>query len=112
MLYEVITLYGGTTTIIDFVTPARGQSLVEALQIRKEEAKNSLVDYKFHVSPVEWTQNTKNEIIHCIEKEGVRSFKVYMAYNVITSYSIHYTKLYEPNPLSALQKEPETNQKP
>lgn len=73
-------LYSGTTTVVDFVTPKRGQSIVEALHLRKEEAKNSLVDYKFHVSPVEWTSNTKNEILHCIKNEGVSSFKVYMAY--------------------------------
>jgi len=32
-------LYGGTTTIIDFVTPKKGQLLAEAIELRKEEAK-------------------------------------------------------------------------
>lgn len=32
------------------------------------------------ISPVEWTNKTEQEIIHCIQNEGVRSFKVYMAY--------------------------------
>ena len=73
-------LSGGTTTIIDFVTPKRGQSIVEAYNLRKEEAKNCLVDFKFHVSPVEWIQNTEKEILYCTEKVGVKSFKVYMAY--------------------------------
>ncbi len=72
-------LYGGTTSIIDFVTPQKGQSLVEAFENRNYEAQNCLVDYKFHVSPIEWTVNTKADIHGCV-KLGVNSFKVYMAY--------------------------------
>ena len=61
-------LYGGTTALIDFVTPRRGQTLAEALSLRKAEAKSSLTDYSFHVSPVEWTNNTEQEIINCIDE--------------------------------------------
>lgn len=73
------TLFGETTTLLDFVTPKKGQSLIEALIERKAEAKNSLCDYSFHVSPVEWTNTTEQEIKDCI-KTGITSFKVYMAY--------------------------------
>ncbi len=72
-------LYGGTTTMIDFVTPVRGESLTSALEKRKKEAEVSLADYAFHVSPVEWRKTTGDEIRKCI-KLGVTSFKVYMAY--------------------------------
>lgn len=72
-------LLGGTTTLIDFVTPNKGQSLIDALIDRKREADNSFCDYSFHVSPVEWAQNTEQEIKDCIES-GITSFKVYMAY--------------------------------
>ena len=72
-------LFGGTTTLLDFVTPRKGQSLTEALTLRIEEAKNSHCDYSFHVSPIEWTENTEQEINECI-KAGITSFKVYMAY--------------------------------
>jgi len=72
-------LFGGTTTLLDFVTPNKGQSLTDALRQRKKEAKNSLVDFSFHVSPIEWQNTTEQEIKECI-KEGVTSFKVYMAY--------------------------------
>jgi dihydropyrimidinase len=72
-------LFGGTTTIIDFVTPSRGESLPAALEKRKREAEVSLADYAFHVSPVEWCKTTCDEIRECI-KMGVTSFKVYMAY--------------------------------
>ncbi len=72
-------LFGGTTTLIDFVTPQKGQTLIDALNQRKTEAENSICDYSFHVSPVEWTKNTEQEITDCI-KAGITSFKVYMAY--------------------------------
>jgi dihydropyrimidinase len=72
-------LYGGTTTLLDFVTPNKGQSLTDALRQRKEEAKNSMIDFSFHVSPVEWRNTIEQEIKDCI-REGVKSFKVYMAY--------------------------------
>lgn len=72
-------LYGGTTTIIDFVTPQKGQSLPDALIKRKKEAQNSLIDYSFHVSPIEWHNHTEKEIKE-IKNEGITSFKTYMAY--------------------------------
>ena len=72
-------LSGATTTIIDFVTPARGESLPHALEKRMLEAEKSLTDYAFHVSPVEWRNSTPDEIRECI-RMGVTSFKVYMAY--------------------------------
>ncbi len=72
-------LLGGTTTLIDFVTPHKGQSLIDALIQRNSEVKNCYCDYSFHVSPIEWTKNTEEEIKDCIES-GITSFKVYMAY--------------------------------
>ncbi|HPQ33293.1 MAG TPA: dihydropyrimidinase [Tenuifilaceae bacterium] len=83
-------LRGGTTTLIDFVTPNRGQSLVDALNIRIEEAKNSVIDYTFHVSPVEWRETTEQEIRECV-KLGFPSFKVYMAYK--SSVGLNYDVL-------------------
>ena len=72
-------LAGGTTTLLDFVTPQKKQSLIDAFIDRKEEANNSFCDYSFHVSPIELTKNTEQEIKDCIEA-GITSFKVYMAY--------------------------------
>ena len=73
-------LAGGTTTLIDFVTPHRGEPLKEALEKRKAEAASCLTDYAFHMSPVEWRQHLPEEIKACITEEGIPSFKVYMAY--------------------------------
>lgn len=72
-------LCGGTTTIIDFVTPKKGQSLTKAIDLRKKEAKDCLTNHSFHVSPIEWRDSMGDEIKNCI-KNGFGSFKVYMAY--------------------------------
>lgn len=73
-------LHGGTTTIIDFVTPKKGQSLKKALELRKAESSDCLTDYSFHVSPIEWNAGMEQEILDCLGKENLRSFKVYLAY--------------------------------
>jgi dihydropyrimidinase len=72
-------LMGGTTTLIDFVTPGKEENLCQALAKRKDEAGNCLTDYTFHVSPVAWRKSLPEEIRECI-KSGTPSFKVYMAY--------------------------------
>lgn len=76
---SIAALFGGTTTLLDFVTPIKGQSLIEALNQRKLEAESSFADYSFHVSPIDWHQNIETEIAECISL-GVKSFKVYLAY--------------------------------
>ena len=73
-------LFGGTTTLIDFVTPLKGESLLDALNKRKAEAANCFTDYSFHVSPVEWRSSMPREIKACLVNDGITSFKVYMAY--------------------------------
>lgn len=71
---------GGVTTIIDFVTPSKGQSFLEALEKRKAEAKKSLIDYSFHMSPTWWDESCENEFSKCVHEQGINSFKVYLAY--------------------------------
>lgn len=83
---SIAALYGGTSTLIDFVTPSKGQSLVEALEVRKAEASKSLADYSFHVSPIEWRSSMEEEIAECI-KRGITSFKIYMAYKGVVGLS-------------------------
>lgn len=78
-------LAGGTTTVIDFVTPDnRKESLLLALQKRKKEAENSICNYAFHISPLRWNKQVAIEMEKCVKEEGITSFKTYMAYkNVI-----------------------------
>ena len=73
-------LSGGTTSIIDFVTPRRGQSLIEALNMRKIEASQSLCNWKLHLGISEWNTTVKEELLYCIRHEGITSVKAYLAY--------------------------------
>ncbi len=84
---------GGTTSFIDFVTPSKGESLIKALNERKAVAANSLADYSFHMGITWWNVSLKSEIKQCIEKEGIISFKTYLAYK--GSIGISYDELFE-----------------
>jgi dihydropyrimidinase len=71
---------GGTTTIIDFVIPARGQSLLEALRDWRERARKAVADYSFHMAVTGWGDATADEMRAVVEEHGITSFKVFMAY--------------------------------
>ena len=73
-------LAGGTTSIIDFVTPKRGQSFIKAYEERDALARKSLIDYKFHVSPTWWGDKSAYEMEFLKREKDVHSFKCYMAY--------------------------------
>jgi dihydropyrimidinase len=76
---SIAALFGGTTTIIDFVTPRKKQNLIEAFKERLKEAENILTDFSFHISPVDLHSGIQDEIKELIDR-GITSFKVYMAY--------------------------------
>ena len=71
---------GGTTCIIDFVIPNRGDSLLEALAGWREKAKKAVADYTFHMAVTGWGDKTAAEMRQVVEQEGITSFKVFMAY--------------------------------
>ena len=74
-------LYGGTTMVIDFVLQTQGKSLASALQEwRGRSDGNCLGDYSFHIAVTDFNEHTKAEIRDLIEKEGITSFKTFMAY--------------------------------
>lgn len=74
-------LFGGTTTVIDFVLQKQGHSLHEALAEWNKRARGTAVgDYSFHMAVTDYNENTKQEIREMIEKEGITSFKTFMAY--------------------------------
>ncbi len=73
-------LAGGTTSVIDFVTPEHGQDLVTALRARRAEADHHvLCDYGLHMSIVEWRDSIPEEMARSAEL-GAPSFKTYLAY--------------------------------
>jgi dihydropyrimidinase len=73
-------LAGGTTTIMDFVTPRRGESLLTALADRKVVARKALCDYGFHMSVTSWDKKRCRELETCRREEGITSVKAYLAY--------------------------------
>lgn len=74
-------LFGGTTTVIDFVLQKQGNSLKEALVEWQSRADGTAVsDYSFHVAVTDFTEKTKAEIQGMIDNEGITSFKTFMAY--------------------------------
>ena len=73
-------LAGGTTTILDFVTPGRGESLLAALASRKAAARKSLCDYGLHMSVTSIDGGLGAELDSCRRHEGIVSLKTYLAY--------------------------------
>ncbi len=74
-------LLGGTTTVIDFATQYRGESLKEAFAhwLLKAKGKASC-DYSFHMAISDWNDSVCDEILDLIDM-GVTSFKLYMTYD-------------------------------
>ena len=75
---------GGTTTIVDFALHQRGNSLANALATwEKKAAGKASIDYAFHLTIADGRPETLEEIPVMIEREGVNSFKCFMAYKHI-----------------------------
>ena len=74
-------LFGGTTTVIDFILQTQGKSLHSALGEWSGRARNNAVgDYSFHMAVTDFNDETKLEIEQLVENEGITSFKMFMAY--------------------------------
>lgn len=74
-------LFGGTTMVIDFILQKQGNSLQAALDEWRSRSDNNCVgDYSFHMAVTDFNDNTKPEIQKMIEREGIVSFKTFMAY--------------------------------
>lgn len=74
-------LYGGTTTVIDFILQKQGHSLRSALEEWQQRAGgNAVGDYSFHMAVTDFNDQTQKEIKNLIVQEGITSFKTFMAY--------------------------------
>jgi len=72
---------GGTTTILDFATQFKGETLHEGLKNWHKKAQGQCyADYGFHMAITDWHDSIAREMVELIEQEGVSSFKLYMAY--------------------------------
>ena len=74
-------LHGGTTMVIDFILQTQGKSLYDALGTWQEKSKGKAYgDYGYHMAVTDYNKDTKKEIRQMVEKEGITSFKTFMAY--------------------------------
>ena len=73
-------LAGGTTSIIDFVIPQPGQSLLEAFETWQGWAEKAATDFAFHVAITWWDDSVREEMGTLVRDHGVNSFKHFMAY--------------------------------
>lgn len=74
-------ILGGTTFVIDYASQDKGgHTLKEGLDKWHKKADDKCsCDYSFHMSIVEWNEETQREIQDMIN-EGITSFKLYMTY--------------------------------
>src|SRR5512140_805958 len=76
----IAAAFGGSTTVIDFPTQQRGQTLHEAVDTWMGKAEGrSVIDYGFHVICTDLPDERLAEMRQLIA-EGIPSFKLLMAY--------------------------------
>lgn len=74
-------LFGGTTTVIDFILQTQGDSLYNALRTWQQKSEGKAVgDYSYHMAVTDFNDKTAAEVVEMIEQEGITSFKTFMAY--------------------------------
>ncbi len=74
---------GGTTTLVDFATQNKGETLTQALKNWHQKADGvSSCDYAFHMAITDWNPSVSEEIQTMVD-EGVTSFKLYLAYDAL-----------------------------
>lgn len=71
---------GGTTTILDFVGPERGESPLAALATWQAWASRSTVDFGLHMTVSWWGERFAAEMAPLVHDHGVCSFKFFLAY--------------------------------
>lgn len=73
-------IVGGTTTILDFATQSKGNTLNDGIREWHDKSSGRCYsDYGFHMAITDWNDTTSKEMEDMIN-EGVTSFKMYMAY--------------------------------
>jgi len=87
---------GGTTTLIDFIIPGRGQSLVEAYNDWKAKATPKInCDISFHMAVTWFDQSVLDEMATITNELGVTSYKFFLAYNgVLRMYDDEILKVF------------------
>lgn len=94
---------GGTTMIIDFVFPKKGESLVDAFYEYRQKADGKVCcDYGLHVCLTHWSEHVKRDMEILCRDHGVNSFKMFMAYSFMLNDSELYSAFEHCQKLGAL----------
>ena len=73
-------LRGGTTMVVDFAAPDKGDTLAYGLERWREKAEGqSACDYSFHMTIDDWNEGISREMEEMMAR-GITSFKMYMTY--------------------------------
>ncbi|MEZ4636438.1 MAG: dihydropyrimidinase [Caldilineaceae bacterium] len=74
---------GGTTALVDFADPQPGQSMLDALRVRRAEADPAVaIDYALHMTVPTWHGAAEERLaeIDDVLAAGCLTFKLYQAY--------------------------------
>jgi dihydropyrimidinase len=72
---------GGTTTLMDFVIPGKGESLLKAYDQWRAWADPAVnCDYALHVAITYWSPEVAREMEVLCRERGVQSYKMFLAY--------------------------------
>ena len=73
-------LRGGTTMVVDFAAPDKGETLRHGLDLWREKAAGKAAcDYGFHMTIDDWNEGISREIGEMVAA-GIPTFKMYMTY--------------------------------
>jgi dihydropyrimidinase len=77
----IAAAHGGTTTLVDFAIQSPGEGLYPAYEtwMGKADGK-AVIDYAFHMIVRELTDPVALEMDEMVRREGITSFKLFMAY--------------------------------
>ena len=79
----VAAAFGGTTSMVDFCFQFSGESLFQALETwhGRIERNKPVIDVGFHMAITDLSDPARmQELVDVVEKEGVTSYKLFMAY--------------------------------
>lgn len=72
---------GGTTTLVEFAIPQPGETTVDALERRYQEASGqAVIDYNFHACIVRESYGESLTELAGLRKQGISTVKVFSAY--------------------------------
>lgn len=72
-------LSGGTTMVVDFCIPGKGQRLMDAWADWDKRSAKAATDYSYHMCITYWSDQVREDMAEVVRR-GVTTFKHFMAY--------------------------------